>query len=31
MSDDKNERKLYRVNNGERFAVMRVKGKWRKS
>ena len=31
MSDDDNERKWYRPNYGARYAVMHVKGKWRKS
>ena len=31
MSDDPSERKWYRSNNGERYAVMCVKGKGRKS
>ena len=31
MIDDDNKRKWYRPNDNERYAMMSVKGKWRKS
>ena len=31
MSNNENERKLYRLNYCERYAVMHIEWKWRKS
>ena len=31
MSEDDDKRKWYRPNDGERYAMMCVNGKWRKS